>query len=210
MWHRLTAILAVCITSLALAGAAFAHDCMRVSASLNGLQHSAASGARQQQGDRPPRRQPDRSCRLCGGGPMRRRGPRLGPTSGTAKKGPDGIGAAGPLLHGSSPLPARKPRRARAVERSARFCSCLGTLLLVPGTDAGHRREPAEAVATVRGRRCRVRRRSVCGSTGVSATTGGGATAQRREGELRLARQRQRLDTMAAAGWCFPLYGCFP
>ena len=44
MRHRLTAILAVCITTLALAGAAFAHDCMRISASLNGLQHSAGSG----------------------------------------------------------------------------------------------------------------------------------------------------------------------
>jgi len=44
MRHRLTAILAVCIASLALAGAAFGHDCMRLSASLNGLQHSAGSG----------------------------------------------------------------------------------------------------------------------------------------------------------------------
>ena len=44
MRHRLMAIIAVCVTSLALAGAAFGHDCIRVSASLNGLQHSAGSG----------------------------------------------------------------------------------------------------------------------------------------------------------------------
>ena len=44
MRHRLTAIIAVCVTSLMFAGAAFGHDCLRVSASLNGLQHSAGSG----------------------------------------------------------------------------------------------------------------------------------------------------------------------
>jgi hypothetical protein len=44
MRHRLTAIIAVSLTALALAGAALAHDCIRVSASLNGLQHSAGSG----------------------------------------------------------------------------------------------------------------------------------------------------------------------
>lgn len=44
MRHRLTAIIAVCVAALALAGAAFGHDCIRVSASLNGLQQSAGSG----------------------------------------------------------------------------------------------------------------------------------------------------------------------
>ena len=42
--YRITAIIAVCVAALALAGAAFGHDCIRVSASLNGLQQSAGSG----------------------------------------------------------------------------------------------------------------------------------------------------------------------
>ncbi len=44
MRHRLTAIIAVCVTSLALTGSAFAFDCIRVSSSLQGLQQSTGSG----------------------------------------------------------------------------------------------------------------------------------------------------------------------
>jgi hypothetical protein len=42
--HRLTAIIAVSILSLAFAGSALAFDCIRVSSSLKGLQQSTRSG----------------------------------------------------------------------------------------------------------------------------------------------------------------------
>ena len=40
---RSMAIIAVCFTALAFAGSAFAHECIRVSSSLTGMQHSAGS-----------------------------------------------------------------------------------------------------------------------------------------------------------------------
>lgn len=44
MRHRLLALLALLIAALALAGSAFAFDCIRVSSSLQGLQQSTRSG----------------------------------------------------------------------------------------------------------------------------------------------------------------------
>ncbi len=44
MRHRLLALLALMIAALALAGSAFAFDCIRVSSSLQGLQQSTQSG----------------------------------------------------------------------------------------------------------------------------------------------------------------------
>jgi hypothetical protein len=44
MRHRLLALLALMIAALALAGSAFAFDCIRVSSSLQGLQESTRSG----------------------------------------------------------------------------------------------------------------------------------------------------------------------
>jgi hypothetical protein len=44
MRHRLLALLALMIAALALAGSAFAFDCIRVSSSLQGLQQSTRSG----------------------------------------------------------------------------------------------------------------------------------------------------------------------
>jgi hypothetical protein len=44
MRHRLAAIAAVMVASLALTGAALAFDCIRVSSSLQGLQQSTRSG----------------------------------------------------------------------------------------------------------------------------------------------------------------------
>jgi hypothetical protein len=44
MRHRLLALLALLIAALALAGSAFAFDCIRVSSSLQGLQQSTKSG----------------------------------------------------------------------------------------------------------------------------------------------------------------------
>jgi hypothetical protein len=44
MWHRLAALAAVVVASLALAGSAVAFDCIRVSSSLQGLQQSTRSG----------------------------------------------------------------------------------------------------------------------------------------------------------------------
>jgi hypothetical protein len=44
MKHRLFALLALLVAALALAGSAFAFDCIRVSSSLQGLQQSTKSG----------------------------------------------------------------------------------------------------------------------------------------------------------------------
>jgi len=44
MRHRLVALLALLIAALALAGSAFAFDCIRVSSSLQGLKQSTKSG----------------------------------------------------------------------------------------------------------------------------------------------------------------------
>ena len=44
MKHRFFALLALLVTALALAGSAFAFDCIRVSSSLQGLQQSTKSG----------------------------------------------------------------------------------------------------------------------------------------------------------------------
>jgi hypothetical protein len=44
MRHRLLALLALMIAALALAGSAFAFDCIRVSSSLQGLEQSTRSG----------------------------------------------------------------------------------------------------------------------------------------------------------------------
>jgi hypothetical protein len=44
MKKRVLALLALCVAALALAGSAFAFDCIRVSSSLQGLQQSTHSG----------------------------------------------------------------------------------------------------------------------------------------------------------------------